>query len=162
MSYPRIGQAHQLIPNEGAVLRLLLPCYLVQPHHLASLSFGTSSYLLAFTSFSAPFSSKLIPAPRMAADSKTVNGNYGAQYPYGQAESFVPSQGLNASNGNTPAGMSGEYAAATTTLTSSEPTGDGEASKAPSKDEVGWYFVESYYTTLSKNPETLYVRHRMV
>ena len=27
-----------------------------------------------------------------------------------------------------------------------------------SKDEVGWYFVEQYYTTLSKNPEKLHVR----
>ena len=26
-----------------------------------------------------------------------------------------------------------------------------------SKDEVGWYFVEQYYTTLSKNPEKLHV-----
>lgn len=93
----------------------------------------------------------------MAADSKTVNGSYGAQFPYGQAESFVPSQGLNASNGNTPAGIPGEDAAATAAPTSSEPVGAGEASKAPSKDEVGWYFVESYYTTLSKNPETLYL-----
>lgn len=25
------------------------------------------------------------------------------------------------------------------------------------KDEVGWYFVEQYYTTLSKTPEKLYV-----
>lgn len=25
------------------------------------------------------------------------------------------------------------------------------------KDEVGWYFVEQYYTTLSKNPEKLHV-----
>ena len=95
----------------------------------------------------------------MAADSKTVNGNYGAQYPYGQAEPFVPSQSLNASNGNTPAGITGEDAAATTVPASSEATGSVEANKAPSKDEVGWYFVESYYTTLSKNPETLYVRH---
>ena len=27
-----------------------------------------------------------------------------------------------------------------------------------SKDEVGWYFVEQYYTTLSKSPEKLHVR----
>ena len=94
----------------------------------------------------------------MATDSKTVNGNYGAQYPYGQPESFVPPQSLNASNGNTPAGISGEDGAATAAASSSEHTGAVEASKAPSKDEVGWYFVESYYTTLSKNPETLYVR----
>jgi hypothetical protein len=26
-----------------------------------------------------------------------------------------------------------------------------------SKDEVGWYFVEQYYTTLSKSPEKLHV-----
>jgi hypothetical protein len=26
-----------------------------------------------------------------------------------------------------------------------------------SKDEVGWYFVEQYYTTLSKFPEKLHV-----
>ena len=96
----------------------------------------------------------------MATDSKTVNGNYGAQYPYGQAESFVPPPSLSASNGNTPAGISGEDGVTTSAASSSEPTGAGEASKAPSKDEVGWYFVESYYTTLSKNPETLYVRNR--
>ncbi|KAH6998779.1 hypothetical protein BKA56DRAFT_665326 [Ilyonectria sp. MPI-CAGE-AT-0026] len=27
----------------------------------------------------------------------------------------------------------------------------------PSKDEVGWYFVEQYYTTLSKSPEKLHL-----
>lgn len=26
------------------------------------------------------------------------------------------------------------------------------------KDEVGWYFVEQYYTTLSRAPEKLHVR----
>lgn len=98
----------------------------------------------------------------MATDSKSINGNYGAQYPYGQAEPFVPSQALNASNGNTPVGIPGEDAAATKAVTPTEPTGAGETNKAPSKDEVGWYFVESYYTTLSKNPETLYVRHDVV
>ena len=95
----------------------------------------------------------------MATDSKTVNGNYGAQYPYGQPESFVPPQSLNASNGNTPAAIPGDDGITTSAASSSEPAGAGEASKAPSKDEVGWYFVESYYTTLSKNPETLYVRN---
>lgn len=29
-----------------------------------------------------------------------------------------------------------------------------------SKDEVGWYFVEQYYTTLSKSPEKLHVGSR--
>lgn len=32
-------------------------------------------------------------------------------------------------------------------------TGNGSLSK----DEVGWYFVEQYYTTLSKTPEKLHV-----
>jgi hypothetical protein len=27
------------------------------------------------------------------------------------------------------------------------------------KEEIGWYFVEQYYTTLSKNPEKLHVCH---
>jgi hypothetical protein len=30
-------------------------------------------------------------------------------------------------------------------------------SKDLPKDEVGWYFVEQYYTTLSKNPDKLHV-----
>jgi len=33
------------------------------------------------------------------------------------------------------------------------------ASEVP-KDEVGWYFVEQYYTTLSKNPEKLCVCYK--
>lgn len=30
------------------------------------------------------------------------------------------------------------------------------------KDEVGWYFVEQYYTTLSKSPDRLYVSRASV
>jgi len=30
-------------------------------------------------------------------------------------------------------------------------------SKDLPKDEVGWYFVEQYYTTMSKSPEKLHV-----
>lgn len=41
---------------------------------------------------------------------------------------------------------------------SAESTNSGAAgSQDLSKDEVGWYFVEQYYTTLSKNPEKLHV-----
>ncbi len=79
----------------------------------------------------------------MAADTqpKAVNGNHGAYQSYGQADSFQTSQSSNASTG--------------TAVASAVP----EGGKTPSKDEVGWYFVESYYTTMSKNPETLYVRN---
>ncbi|POS73218.1 NTF2 and RRM domain-containing protein [Diaporthe helianthi] len=31
------------------------------------------------------------------------------------------------------------------------------ADSTPSKDEVGWYFVQQYYTTLSKNPDKLHL-----
>ncbi|KAJ0139174.1 putative G3BP-like protein, partial [Colletotrichum tanaceti] len=45
--------------------------------------------------------------------------------------------------------------------TSSGPTATNDASSAGnnnlSKDEVGWYFVEQYYTTLSKNPDKLHL-----
>jgi hypothetical protein len=67
-----------------------------------------------------------------------VNGNYGSQayensYATG-ASNFTPSQ---------------------------QPTAGQPAQQAPAneipKDEVGWYFVEQYYTTLSKSPDRLYV-----
>lgn len=41
-------------------------------------------------------------------------------------------------------------------------TASGGASSGDlSKDEVGWYFVEQYYTTLSKSPEKLHVSSRI-
>ena len=40
--------------------------------------------------------------------------------------------------------------------TASQPEQQAPASEIP-KDEVGWYFVEQYYTTLSKSPDRLYV-----
>jgi hypothetical protein len=42
--------------------------------------------------------------------------------------------------------------------TASQPAQQATASEIP-KDEVGWYFVEQYYTTLSKSPDRLYVSH---
>lgn len=41
---------------------------------------------------------------------------------------------------------------------SSEAPTSASANTNLSKDEVGWYFVEQYYTTLSKSPEKLHVR----
>ena len=34
----------------------------------------------------------------------------------------------------------------------------GESGGSLSKDEVGWYFVEHYYSTMSKSPDKLHVR----
>lgn len=90
------------------------------------------------------------------ASEKTINGNYGGHQPYPQAEPFLPSQGSNVSSGPA-AGDYGDEASAAPTAAPAEPAGAVDG-KPFSKDEVGWYFVESYYTTLSKNPETLHVR----
>jgi hypothetical protein len=59
-----------------------------------------------------------------------VNGTYGS-HPYGAAEPSFSGQ----TNG--------------TPSTTSQPE--------VSKEEVAWYFVESYYTTMSRTPEKLYV-----
>ena len=90
----------------------------------------------------------------MAAENKNVNGYNGAHHTYTPGER---TQGLNAQSGSTPVGSLDEEAATARAATPSEPSAVNEGTKPPSKDEVGWYFVESYYTTLSKNPETLYV-----
>lgn len=41
--------------------------------------------------------------------------------------------------------------------TSGGTTADNGGNPDLTKDEVGWYFVEQYYTTLSKSPEKLHV-----
>jgi hypothetical protein len=73
-----------------------------------------------------------------STESGPVNGNYAQQtyensYATG-ASNFTPSQQPSAS----------------------QPAQEASASDIP-KDEVGWYFVEQYYTTLSKSPDRLYV-----
>lgn len=54
------------------------------------------------------------------------------------------------------------YAYQTNTTTSQQlPTSTSPSNATPQpeipKDEVGWYFVEQYYTTLSRSPEKLYL-----
>lgn len=46
-----------------------------------------------------------------------------------------------------------QYTATSSAAEASSGGGPGDLSK----DEVGWYFVEQYYTTLSKSPEKLHV-----
>lgn len=76
------------------------------------------------------------------AESLPVNGNYAQQ-------------GYDASANNYAAASSnsaGVYSAPQAPQTSSS----SAASEIP-KDEVGWYFVEQYYTTLSRSPDKLYL-----
>lgn len=76
-----------------------------------------------------------------------VNGTYGHQSYDGVANNYAVANANNASS----YGASQQPA-------SSQPANNTSTSEIP-KDEVGWYFVEQYYTTLSKSPDRLYVRH---
>ena len=82
-----------------------------------------------------------------------INGNYASQHSYNPAGHSNATHAPNHAavmNGN----GSGHGNAAADNHSSS---GNGD-SNGVSKDEVGWYFVEQYYTTLSRNPEKLHVR----
>jgi hypothetical protein len=88
--------------------------------------------------------------------SNPVNGNGGMHQPYGFVEQ--PSQASVSTSGSLATGGVGDDNAGITNP--GEPatasTNEGGNGGVP-KDEVGWYFVEQYYTTLSKTPEKLHV-----
>ena len=69
-----------------------------------------------------------------------VNGMYSGQYPT-PAELPAPTPGISHATS-----ASQSTAASTTT-----------AAAKPDPQEIGWYFVEQYYTTLSKNPERIHL-----
>ena len=75
----------------------------------------------------------------MAGDSN-INGNYGTQH----------AQHENYNAGNPPA-----TEPAPSVPASVAPADAGE--KTPSKEEIGWFFVEQYYKTLCNEPAKLYV-----
>ena len=91
----------------------------------------------------------------MASESamKPVNGNYGNQQQYGTAEEHLSSH--SGANTTTSGAYDGENPNPMATNNSSSVASEGNGGVP--KDEVGWYFVEQYYTTLSKNPEKLHV-----
>ncbi|KAL8950896.1 MAG: hypothetical protein Q9222_003092 [Ikaeria aurantiellina] len=95
----------------------------------------------------------------MASDSaaKTVNGNYGAQQLYGSSDQQMSSQGFSNAAGVTQSGPSGAEPHNTSYGPTAASATSAEGSSHVPKDEVGWYFVEQYYTTLSKNPEKLHL-----
>ncbi|KAL8733865.1 MAG: hypothetical protein Q9166_001853 [cf. Caloplaca sp. 2 TL-2023] len=92
----------------------------------------------------------------MASDSaaKTVNGNYGSQNSYGSGDQQLSSQGFGSAAGPPASHTPGAEASHAPTSGSAA---SAEGSSSVPKDEVGWYFVEQYYTTLSKNPEKLHL-----
>jgi hypothetical protein len=76
----------------------------------------------------------------MASTESTVpvNGTYAHQY---EANNYAAANANSTNNYN---------------ATQPQQTSNSSSSEIP-KEEVAWYFVEQYYTTLSKTPERLYV-----
>lgn len=81
---------------------------------------------------------------------RTLNGSYTGQIP---AEVPVQPSAPNSMVGSTSSAEPASTPSTGNTTSSSA----GDSSSSVPKDEVGWYFVEQYYTTLSKNPEKLHV-----
>ena len=81
------------------------------------------------------------------------NGTYAPHHGYGM------DQNAYAYSANTPAPVSqppAQQPPQASTTPSNAPAAQQPQSEI-SKDEVGWYFVEQYYTTLSRSPEKLYL-----
>ncbi|KAL8919945.1 MAG: hypothetical protein Q9208_006513 [Pyrenodesmia sp. 3 TL-2023] len=95
----------------------------------------------------------------MASDSgaRAVNGNYGSMNSYGSADQQLPSHGLATGSAAPAPGSTGADASSAPNTAAGNSTAPAEGSSSVPKDEVGWYFVEQYYTTLSKNPEKLHL-----
>jgi len=91
----------------------------------------------------------------MASDTPSMpamptNGNYAPHSGYGSLE-----QGQN---GYAPGNDSSQHNHNATNSSSAPNQASSNGSNDIPKDEVGWYFVEQYYTTLSRSPEKLSVR----
>lgn len=81
-----------------------------------------------------------------------VNGTFGSHQTQGYGAS---EHNYGAHNTNNVTSANAGYGAGTATANTQQSSEQPHA-EVP-KDEVGWYFVESYYTTLSRQPEKLYV-----
>lgn len=92
----------------------------------------------------------------MASSDSTLKGvnGYVSQQPY---EQQVPGYGGNSTGGSTVSGSANAKSTNTSSAGNTASSAASEGNGSVPKDEVGWYFVEQYYTTLSKNPEKLHV-----
>lgn len=78
-----------------------------------------------------------------------INGTHASQgYDYTNTTSSATQFGGQANNSAAPSSN-----ATSTTAPATTTDNNGNIPK----DEVGWYFVEQYYTTLSRNPHKLFV-----
>ena len=87
--------------------------------------------------------------------SAPTNGNFASQQSYGTAEHQLP---IHGSHGTTATMNGASNGQSTGTMGATSSPAAGDSSSGVSKDEVGWYFVEQYYTTMSRSPEKLHVR----
>ena len=82
-----------------------------------------------------------------------INGNYTPQ----QTQGFGAAElNYNSPSTNLAASNPASYGDVPSSVGNSGPSGNGGSADLPS-EEVGWYFVERYYTTLSRQPEKLFV-----
>jgi Nuclear transport factor 2 (NTF2) domain len=82
----------------------------------------------------------ILSSNKMAEMASSVNGVYGSQY--AQPAELAASM---------PSGASHNASGSQSTTTSAG------VSKTVEAQEIGWYFVEQYYTTLSKSPERIHL-----
>ena len=87
----------------------------------------------------------------MAGDSN-LNGNYGTPQPPGQSDTYNMMQ-----TGN-PSALAGNSSESASSMPASGAPANSAEEKTPSKEEIGWYFVEQYYKTLCNEPGKLHVR----
>jgi hypothetical protein len=83
-----------------------------------------------------------------------VNGNYAPHHGFGSLEHQQNSYTYGA-HSSTPSQVAVAQPPPSTTPAAAG-TSSTQQADIP-KDEVGWYFVEQYYTTLSRQPEKLYL-----
>ena len=82
---------------------------------------------------------------------KAVNGNHATPQGYGHPESYQSGQVADPAQSNTFVEQNHAAAAPTASTTEEE--------KPIGKEMIGWYFVEQYYNTMSKEPHKLYVSY---
>lgn len=85
------------------------------------------------------------------AGDKAVNGNYAATPAYAHPESYQSGQVADPAQSN--AFVEQNHAAPPPPPTAATT----EEEKPIGKEMIGWYFVEQYYNTMSKEPHKLYV-----
>lgn len=79
-----------------------------------------------------------------------MNGTYAQNQPQSYDQSYSSQNSTSQSNGDYNTNSTSNNG------TTNGNSGNGNSAEIP-KDEVGWYFVEQYYTALSRSPEKLYV-----